>query len=309
MTDLLPLGRSDVRVSPIGVGTNAWGDRSRSYGGAGGHEAEALDASLASEVNFFDTAEVYGRGSSERRLGEVARGKPVVIATKFAPFPGRTAASLPRVLDRSLARLDRGSVDLYQIHFHTPWMRIGALMDRLAGAVEAGKTRAVGVSNFSAKHMRAAHAALERRGVPLASNQVQYSLLHREPEADGVLDACRELHVTLIAYMPLAMGALTGKYGPGARPPDRIRRMAGPFRGRRIETLGPVVARLREVGERYGRTPAQVALRWLVEQGVVPIPGAKDARQAADNAGTLTFRLTREEIEYLTRPSAHRGSG
>jgi aryl-alcohol dehydrogenase-like predicted oxidoreductase len=302
MTDLVSLGKSDVLVSRVGVGTNAWGDRNRTYGGTRGREAVAgaLEASLASGVNFFDTAEVYGRGSSERRLGEVARGKTLVLATKFFPWPGRTAASLPRALDRSLSRLGRDSVGLYQIHFHMPWMRLRPLMDRLADAVEAGKTRAVGVSNFSAKHMRAAHAALERRGLALASNQIQYSLLHREPETNGILAACRELNVTLIAYMPLASGALTGKYSPEARPPDRMRRMVGPFRGSRLEAVTPVVERLREIGQRYGKTPAQVALRWLIEQGAVPIPGAKDAAQAADNAGALTFRLSREEMESLS---------
>ncbi len=302
MTEPVHLGTSNVLVSPIGLGVMTWGDGSRSYGGTLGKEAEtgAFDASLASGVDFFDTAEIYGRGSSERRLGEILRGKDPVVATKFFPYPGRTAGSLPRALDRSLSRLGLASVDLYQIHWHTPWMRIRPLMDRLADMVGAGKTRAVGVSNFSEEDMRAAHAALERRGVPLASNQVQYSLLHREPETNGVLDACRELHVTLIAYMPLAMGALTGKYGPGVRPSDRVRRMTGPFRGRGPETTQPVVERLREIGARHGKTPGQVALRWLVEQGTVPIPGAKDASQAFENAGALTFSLTAEEIASLS---------
>ncbi|HLE55177.1 MAG TPA: aldo/keto reductase [Thermoplasmata archaeon] len=306
MTEFVPLGKSEVLVSPLGVGVMTWGERTRTYGGTRGRDAEAgaFETSLASGVDFFDTAEMYGRGASETRFGELARGKELVVATKFAPLPGRTAGSLPRALDRSLLRMGRASVDLYQIHFHTPWMRIRPLMERLADAVEGGKTRAVGVSNFSAELMRAAHAALEGRGIPLASNQIQYSLLHREPETDGVLDTCRELGVTLIAYMPLAMGALTGKYSPQVRPQDRIRRMVAPFRGDGLEAVAPVVGRLREIGNRYGRTPGQVALRWLVEQGVVPIPGAKDARQAAENAGALTFRLTRDEVESLSEATS-----
>lgn len=302
MTERVRLGKTDVLVSPLGVGVMTWGETTRTYGGTQGRDAElsALEASLTSGVDFFDTAEMYGRGSSERRFGELASGKDLVLATKFAPLPGRTTRSLPRAVDRSLSRLGRERVDLYQIHFHTPWMRIRPLMDRLADAVEAGKTRAVGISNFSAKDMRTAHAALERRGIPLASNQIQYSLLHREPEVDGVLEACRELNVTLIAYMPLAMGALTGKYSTQARPPDRMRRMVGPFRGNRLDAVTPVVERLRQIGNRYGKTPGQVALRWLIEQGVVPIPGAKDGRQAGDNAGALTFRLTRDELESLS---------
>ncbi len=302
MTDRVHLGKSEVVVSPLGIGVMTWGSRTRTYGGSRGPEAEraAFETSLASGVDFFDTAEMYGRGTSELRLGEIARGRDLTIATKFAPLPGRTVASVPRALDRSLSRLGRSSVDLYQVHFHTPWMRMRPLMDRLADAVEAGKTRAVGVSNFSAKEMRAAHAALEDRHIPLASNQIQYSLLHREPEADGILDACRELNVTLIAYMPLAMGALTGKYSLRVHPSDRVRRMVGPFRGNGMQAVAPVVERLWEIGKRYGKTPGQVALRWLIEQGTVPIPGAKDGNQAAENAGALTFALTREETAALS---------
>ncbi len=301
MTDLVRLGKSDVQVPPLGVGVMTWGDKTRTYGGTRGRDAEAgaLEASLASGVTFFDTAEMYGRGSSELRFGELAQNKELTLATKFAPLPGRTVGSLPRALDRSLSRLRRERVDLYQIHFHTPWMRIRPLMDRLADAVDAGKTRAVGVSNFTAKHMRLAHAALAERGTPLASNQIQYSLLHREPETDGILDTCRELDVTLIAYMPLDMGALTGKYSAQSRPPDRIRRMVAPFRGNRMEAVGSVVERLRQIGERYGASPAQVALRWLIDRGTVPIPGAKDAKQAEENAGALNFSLTPQEVESL----------
>ena len=302
MEDLVRLGKSDVHVSRIGVGTMTWGGKTRIYGGAHGPDAEAraLETSLAAGVNLFDTAEMYGRGTSERRLGVLARGRELVVGTKFAPFPPRTARSLPRALDRSLARLGRKRVDLYQIHFHTPGMRVGALMDRLADAVDASKARAVGVSNFSAEHMRRAHAALAERGIPLASNQVEYSLLHREPEVDGVLGACRELGVTLVAYMPLAMGALTGKYTSRSRPPDRLRRSVGPFRGDRLDRAAPVLERLGEIGERHGKTRGQVALRWLIEQDTVPIPGAKDARQAAENAGSLDFRLSKEDIESLS---------
>ena len=152
--------------------------------------------------------------------------------------------------------------------------------------------------------MRAAHDALARRGIPLASNQVEYSLLHRQPEVDGVLDACRELGVTLIAYQPLAGGALTGKYGAGARVTG-LRRFMGQFRGKGSRLVGPVVALLEEIGETLRKEPGQVALRWLIENEIVlPIPGAKNARQAAENAGALTFSLTRDEVEELSQATA-----
>jgi aryl-alcohol dehydrogenase-like predicted oxidoreductase len=174
-------------------------------------------------------------------------------------------------------------------------------MELMADAVEEGKVKAVGVSNYSAEQMRTAHAALAKRGIPLASNQVEYSLLHRQPEVNGVLDACRELGVTLIAYQPLASGALTGKYRAGVRPTG-FRRFLPYFRGKGVEAVEPVVNLLREIGERYAKNPAQVALRWLIEnERVLPIPGAKNGQQAADNAGALLFSLTQAEIEELNQ--------
>jgi aryl-alcohol dehydrogenase-like predicted oxidoreductase len=273
------------------------------YGGAHGREEEqrAFEASLAAGVTLFDTAAMYSGGASERRLGELARDKDVVIATKFPPNPLSRTEDMPQALDASLAHLGRSFVGLYQHHFPSSRVSIPKLMELMADAVEAGKVKAIGVSNYSAEQMRVAHAALARRGVPLASNQVEYSLLHRQPEVNGVLDACRELGITLIAYQPLASGALTGKYGTGAMPTG-LRRFMSYFRGKGLEALAPVVALLREIGERYAKSPAQVALRWLIEnERVLPIPGAKNGKQAADNAGALSFCMTAAEIEALNQ--------
>jgi aryl-alcohol dehydrogenase-like predicted oxidoreductase len=282
-------------------GLARWTPAKLAYGGADGvdEERRALEASLAAGVTLFDTAEMYSGGASEQRLGELVRGKDVVLATKFPPSLFSRAESLPRELDASLARLGRSSVDLYQHHFPFSWVPIPRLMELMADAVEAGKVKAVGVSNYSAEQMRTAHAALAKRGIPLASNQVEYSLLHRQPEVNGVLDACRELGVTLIAYQPLASGALTGKYAAGTTP-SGLRRFLPLFRRKGMATVAPVVQLLREIGQRYGKTPAQVALRWLIEnEHVLPIPGAKNGKQAADNAGALAFCLTPDEIAAL----------
>jgi aryl-alcohol dehydrogenase-like predicted oxidoreductase len=273
------------------------------YGGAHGFEEEkcAFEASVVAGVTLFDTAAMYSAGASERRLGELARDKDILIATKFPPGPFSRTEDMPKALDASLARLGRRAVDLYQHHFPSRWVSIPKLMELMADAVEAGVVKAVGVSNYSAEQMRIAHAALARRGIPLASNQVEYSLLHRQPEVDGVLDACRELEVTLIAYMPLAAGTLTGKYLGGEKPTG-FRRFMPYFRGKSLEAVAPVVALLREIGERYSKRPAQVALRWLIEnETVLPIPGAKNGKQAAENAGVLTFSLTPAEIEALNQ--------
>jgi aryl-alcohol dehydrogenase-like predicted oxidoreductase len=148
--------------------------------------------------------------------------------------------------------------------------------------------------------MRVAHEALARRGIPLASNQVQYSLLYRKPEVDGVLDACHELGVTLISYQPLASGALRGKYLDGPRPTG-LRRLQPTFRKAGLNLLRPVVELLRNIGNAYGKTLGQIALRWLIDQegSVLPIPGAKNAQQAAHNAGALSFELSQPEISQL----------
>jgi aryl-alcohol dehydrogenase-like predicted oxidoreductase len=144
-------------------------------------------------VDLFDTAAMYSGGASERRLGELADGRHVVIATKFPPGWLSTAEALPDALDQSLARLRRSTIDLHQHHFPSRRVSLPALMGLMADAVEAGRVRAIGVSNYSAAQLRVAHAELAERGIPLASNQVEYSLLHRQPEVNGVLDACREL--------------------------------------------------------------------------------------------------------------------
>jgi aryl-alcohol dehydrogenase-like predicted oxidoreductase len=310
MTDRIRLGRTDLEVPRLGVGAMTWGSpsgRSRwgpaklAYGGTPGPEEErrAFEASLSAGVDLFDTAAMYSGGASERRVGELAGGRGVVIATKFPPGWRSKAEVLPEALDQSLVRLRRSTIDLYQHHFPSRRISIPALMGFMADAVDAGKVRAVGVSNYSAQQLRTAHAALAERGIPLASNQVEYSLLHRAPEVNGVLDACRELGITLIAYQPLAQGVLTGKYRPGDRPTG-IRRFGRYYRRDGLKNAQPVVALLQEIGQRYARTPAQVALRWLIQkENILPIPGAKNGRQAASNAEALSFTLVTGEIEAL----------
>ena len=271
------------------------------YGGSHGFEEEkrALEAGLAAGVNLFDTAAMYSGGAAERRLGELARDRDVLIASKYPSSLSFRAEDFPRELEGSLKRLGRTSIDLYQHHFPSNRVSIPQLMERVADAVETGKVKAVGVSNYSAGQMREAHTALARRGIPLASNQVEYSLLHRQPEANGILDACRELGITLIAYSPLAGGALTGKYSATQRA-SGLRRFLPNFGRKAMEAIQPVVALLRQIGERYGKTPSQVAIRWLVENPLVlPIPGAKNGIQASENAGALSFSLTFEEVDRL----------
>jgi aryl-alcohol dehydrogenase-like predicted oxidoreductase len=307
------LGKSPLRVPRMGVGAMTWGDAKglarlhpakTAYGGAHGikEEERALKMSIEAGVNLFDTAAMYSMGAAELRLGELAQGKDVIIATKFPGGFSFKEEDLPKQLETSLVRLGRDSIDLYQHHFPMPRISIPKLMDQLADVVEAGKVKAVGVSNYSVEQMREAHAALAKRGVALASNQVEYSLLKRQPETNGVLDACRELGVTLIAYSPLAGGRLTGKYSAQNRAGGFFRRILPQYSRKAMKEMQPVINLLREIGERYSKTPSQVALRWLIENPVVlPIPGAKNGKQAMDNAEALKFSLTAEEVEMLSQ--------
>ncbi len=305
--ETIPLGKTDLRVTPLGVGTWQWGD-SMFWGYGKGYATDeiqaAFDASVAAGITFFDTAEIYGQGKSERFLGRFVSGngdRPV-IATKFMPLPWRLGkGALLSALRKSLARLGLAQVDLYQIHWPMVPVPVETWADALADAVAAGLTRAVGVSNYNADQMRRAHAVLARRGVPLASNQVEYSLLHRAPERNGLWQACQELGVTLIAYSPLAKGMLTGKYTP-ANPPPGLRGRR--YRDKMLTEIQPLTGLLREIGEVHGgKAPGQVALNWLMCKGALPIPGAKNARQAQQNAGALGWRLTAEEVGALDRTS------
>jgi aryl-alcohol dehydrogenase-like predicted oxidoreductase len=301
------LGRSELRVPRMGVGAMTWGDAKglarlhpakTAYGGSHGFEEEkrAIEVSLEAGINLFDTAAMYSGGAAERRLGELTRRQVVIIATKFPSGFSFRENELPKELEGNLARLGSESIDLYQHHYPSNKISIRKLMEQLADVVEAGKVKAVGVSNYSTEQMR------EARGIPLASNQVEYSLLHRQPEANGVLDACRELGITLIAYSPLAGGMLTSKYSAQNRPGGFFRRILPQYNRKTLDSIQPVIQLLHQIGERYSKTPSQVALRWLIENPIVlPIPGAKNGSQAIDNAGALTFSLTSEEVEALSQ--------
>ena len=303
MTDLLSLGKTPLQVSRLGVGTWSWGDKSiwgygKEYSDA--DLREAFKTSVASEISFFDTAELYGFGKSEELLGEFIRESraDVTVATKFFPYPWRPGRrSVLSALRRSLKRLNLPSVDLYQVHWSFHLLSIPSMMSVLSEAVGQGLTKAVGVSNYSADQMRRAADALAKYRIPLASNQVEYNLLHCSPEQDGVLEACKETGVTLIAYSPLAMGMLTGKYSKHNLP----RGYRGlRYRGLNFAEFDRLMDLLASIGESHGaKTRAQVALNWLMSRDVIPIPGAKNGNQAAQNAGALGWKLSDDEVETI----------
>lgn len=289
------VGSTDLRVGAVGVGTNSWGSRGESDPG----KRSTFDALLAAGVTLFDTAEIYTAGASETTIGRCIRdsGMTPVILSKFFPFPWRLRKeAMNKALGRSLSRLQVPRVDVYLLHFPWPPVPVETWADVLADEVKAGRARAVGVSNCDAGQTRRAHTVLAARGIPLACNEVEYSLLNRGPERSGLVSTCRELGVTLVAYRPLAMGMLTGKYSPD-RPPRGMRGLQ--FRRAYLERMAPLITAMTRIGSAFGKTPSQVAINWLLCKGALPIPGAKNAAQAGENAGAMGWRMHDDEVTEL----------
>jgi aryl-alcohol dehydrogenase-like predicted oxidoreductase len=290
----------------MGLGAWQWGDRLIWQFGQGYSDKEiqeAFNLSVGEGILFIDTAESYGNGLSERLLGRFIKetDQPVLVATKYFPFPWRFLRSpIPRALKNSLERLGVESVDLYQIHWPSPLMSIDRMMDGMAECVKGGMTRTVGVSNFNQTQMLAAYSALARQNVPLASNQVHYSLLNRKVEKNGLLARCKELGVRLIAYSPLEKGLLSGKYSASNRPPGTRNGIYASL----LPKIEPLIKLMTTIGQdRGGKSNSQVALNWLICKGALPIPGAKNVKQAQENAGALGWRLTDEEVAMLDEMS------
>ncbi|MBN2500958.1 MAG: aldo/keto reductase [Anaerolineales bacterium] len=300
----LELGNTGDSYAPLGIGAWAWGDRIVWGYGQGGYTdddiKQAFEASLEGGVTFFDTAEVYGSGQSEKILGRLleASEHQALVATKYFPYPWRIGKnSVLKALKKSLERLGLERVDLYQLHWAIPFLPVERIVDKLAVTVKEGLTRTVGVSNYNVEQTEHAYARLAKQDIHLYSNQIKYNLLHRKPEFEGLVDKCKELNTLIIAYSPLAQGLLTGKYTPENPPPGvRGRR----YSGDELAEINSFVNLLRRVGENHGgKTPSQVSLNWLICKGTLPIPGVKNMRQTRDNLGALGWRLEADEIALL----------
>jgi aryl-alcohol dehydrogenase-like predicted oxidoreductase len=300
------LGTTGIEVTPIGFGTWAWGDSlfwgyGKDYGEA--ELKQAFQKAIDKGITFLDTAEIYGLGKSEELIGKFIKetNAHTQIASKYMPLPWRfRTEDVTDALTASLKRLRMPSIDLYQVHWPFPsLLNQEGLMNALADEVEQGRIKAVGVSNYNAEQLREAHKLLARRGVPLAVNQMRYSLITREIETNGVLNTARELEITTLAYSPLAQGLLTGKYTT-TNTPTGARSIDQRFKGAGLRKIQPLLEKLSELGEKYGKTQAQVALNWLMCQpGVIPIPGIKNASQVEQNAGALGWELSTTEVAEL----------
>jgi aryl-alcohol dehydrogenase-like predicted oxidoreductase len=305
------LGKTDILVTPIGLGV-------MEFAGGGGllgrmfpvipqEEKNAIiKAALNGGINWFDTAEMYGAGVSERSLVTALKAagissKDVVVVTKWFPLL-RTAGNIQHTIKNRLENLDGFCIANYMVHQPYSFSSPEAEMNAMADLVETGKIRSVGVSNFNPARMRKAHAALAKRGLPLAVNQVRYSLLNRQIETNGVLETAKELGVTIIAYTPLERGLLSGKYHKN---PELINQMSGWRRvsmQRNLERCRELIKAMDAISNKYDATIAQVALNWLISytgEIVVTIPGATKVRQAEENAGAMKFQLSVDEMTRL----------
>lgn len=311
--ELRKLGKSDLIITPIGLG--CW--QFSKGGNWGGKFWPVLDddvildvvrISLEGGINWFDTAEAYGNGNSERNLSKalgLMNIKPgdVGIATKWWPFL-RTAGQIGHSIDERLKCLSPYPVDLYQVHQPWGFSSVKKEMEAMAQLVEAKKIKYVGVSNFSAKQMRRAWETLQKHGINLVSNQVQYNLLNRKIESNGVLATAKELGITIIAYSPLAQGLLTGKFhdNPELIKHTGYRRHFSQFKSKGLEKSRPVIELVKELAAKYGVTPSQIALNWLINyhgETVVAIPGASKSKHAEENIGAMKFRMTEEDMAKL----------
>lgn len=305
------LGKTGIEITSIGLGVMQFS------GGKGvfrfafqdmgqGTMNQIIQAALDRGINWFDTAEMYGRGRSEQGLAQALQAADtpdddIRIATKWFPIL-RTAGNIPKTIVDRQRFLSPYTIDLYQIHQPYSFSSPESEMNAMADLVDGGIIRSVGVSNFSADRMRKAHAALEKRGYPLASNQVQYHLMDRSIEKNGILDAAEELGITIIAWSPIASGLLSGKFHEN---PDLIQKTPLARRmmiKRKLEQSRPLIDALRGIGQAHDASITQVVLNWLVNfhgETVVAIPGASKVEHAEGNAGAMKFTLSPDEMAYI----------
>jgi pyridoxine 4-dehydrogenase len=301
----------------MGCGTWAWGNRLLwGYDPSMDYQLqEVFNLCVSNGVTLFDTGDSYGTGKlngrSETLLGKFSQAysgsnqENICIATKLAAYPWRlTRQSMVNAGKASAKRLGR-NIDLVQMHWSTanyfPWQE-WALLDGLADLYQQGLVKGVGLSNYGAKRLKKVHQRFAERGVPITSLQVQYSLLSTYPITElGLKDVCDELGIKLIAYSPLALGLLTGKYSEKTALPQGIRKLAF---SQILPGIQPLLGCLREIAENRNKTMSQIALNWCICKGTIPIPGAKSVEQAKDNLGALGWQLDANEVAELDKAAA-----
>ncbi|KAI8341267.1 NADP-dependent oxidoreductase domain-containing protein [Chlamydoabsidia padenii] len=305
-TDTKIVLANTLKVPPLAIGTWQFGDTS--YWGwtpeAVKDAKEAFDLACSTGLTFFDTAEVYGKGESEREIGAFRKEynkeqqEEQTIATKFYPYENRTDFPdvLISALKDSLDRLGMNKSDLYQIHAPIHPASIEVVANALADAVDAGLVKTVGVSNYSLDEIKTIHAALKKRGIQLASNQVSFSLIRTIPEKSGLIKLCHDLGVAVLAYSPIGMGLLTGKFGSKGPWPKARNRLFSSLDPDQLEKLLDTLASL---AAKYDRPQATIALNWTIAKGTIPLAGVRTPDHVRQNAAALGFALSEEDIKAL----------
>ncbi|MBE9208066.1 aldo/keto reductase [Nostoc sp. LEGE 06077] len=303
-----------LSLSTMGCGTWAWGNQLLwGYSENMDDELQAVfNLCVSNGVTLFDTGDSYGtgrlNGRSELLLGKFSQEyqglnqENICIATKLAAYPWRwTRQSMIKACQSSAKRLGK-NVDLVQMHWSTanyaPWQEKG-LLNGLADLYEQGLVKGVGLSNYGPTRLKIVHQRFAERGVPISTLQVQYSLLSTYPVTQlGLKDVCDELGIKLIAYSPLALGILTGKYSETGTFPKGIRGLL--FR-QLLPGVRSLLASLKEIAQSRNKTMSQVAINWCICKGTIPIPGAKSLAQAQENIGALGWKLDAAEIAELDK--------
>ena len=261
----------------------------------------AIRKAKALGVNLIDTAEAYGDGHSEtvvaRAIKEFGRDS-FTIATKVAP-PHTRYDDLLKACDASIKRLGVKQIDLYQVHWPDPWEQVPLkpTMKAMEKLQTDGKVKAIGVSNFAARDMEEARTYLSKTDI--ISNQVRYNLVQREIE-DGIIPYCKTNKIAILAWSPIAQGALTGRYNSENRPKDAARGNSRLFSEHNMREISRLLKLLSAVADRHHKTMVQVALNWLMKDPfIIPIPGATNTKQAEENAGAAGWRLTGGELKEI----------
>ncbi|NEP87004.1 MAG: aldo/keto reductase [Okeania sp. SIO2C2] len=301
----------------MGCGTWAWGNRLLwGYDESMDNELQnVFNLCVANGVTLFDTGDSYGTGKlngrSEMLLGQFsqvytgANQENICIATKLAAYPWRWGRqAIISAGEASAQRLGK-NVDLVQMHWSTanylPWQEWG-LLDGLAGLYEQGKVKGVGLSNYGPERLMKVYERLRDRHIPITTLQVQYSLLSTYPVTElGVKEICDDLGIKLIAYSPLALGILTGKYSENGSVPQGIR---GFLFKQILPGVRPLLSCLEAVAKSRNKTMSQVAINWCICKGTIPIPGAKNLAQAEQNIGALGWELDAGEVAELDNAAA-----
>jgi aryl-alcohol dehydrogenase-like predicted oxidoreductase len=292
------------------MGMSAW------YGATDEQESLAtIHRALELGIFFLDTADIYGHrmGENEQLVGRAIAGRrdEVVLATKFGNHVdadgGRSIVGRPEyvheAIDRSLANLDVEYVDLYYQHRVDKTVPIEETVGAMAGLVDAGKVRHLGLSEASAETIRRAHAVH-----PITALQSEWSLWTRDPETNGVLETVRELGIGFVAYSPLGRGMLTGRFtSPDDIEEDDFRKRHPRFSGDNFQGNLDLVAVIVEIAGEKGCAPGQVALAWVLSRGedVVPIPGTKRRAYLAENAAAAGVTLADDELDRLEAAFPH----